>query len=166
MRLVNALLRRMQALHEQAAVELRRSIGVLKHPVCVCHDDAFLLREGSAGGHGDRGLAGVVDGGGAVPGHILVAVVGVPFGRETVFGVRKVALDGASGALPGLPVVIGDLAAGNDDAGAEFAEDGARGDDANGTALVGVWDELALNHIEFLVLVHDDLEQLLVFLEE
>lgn len=166
MRLIHALLRSVEALGEQTAVELRRGVGVLKHPVCVCDDDAFFLCEGGAGGHGDGGLAGVVDGRGAVPGDVLVAIVGFSFRRETVLRVGEVAFDGAGSTLSGLPVVVGHLSAGDDNTGAKFAEDGARGDDADGASFVGMWDELTLDHVEFFVVVHNNLEQLLVFLEE
>lgn len=166
MRLIQPHSGRLQPLRQQPAIKLTRCIRMLKHPIRVRDHNPLLLRRRGALGHWHARLTRVIHAGRAVPRHVLVAVVRLPLDREPVLGVRELPFYGACGALPRLPVVVGDFAAADDDAGAEFAKDGARGDDADCAAFVGVGDELALDHVEFLVLVHDDLEELFVFLEE
>ena len=140
---------------------------VLVHPVFLGDGDLFSFGIGGAfGRHGDAGGAGMVDAAGAVPGHILVLVVGLARAGEAIVGVGELPLDVTVGAGGGDVVVVDDTSAAHDDAGAEFTKDGAGGDDADGPTFVRVRNDLTIDEISLGVVVDDDLEEFLMFLEE
>ena len=142
-------------------------LSVFEHPVGACHVDfAFLAVDELSVGHRDGGDAGVVHAACAVPGDVAVPVVALTGAGQLVFGDGEFAFDVAVGTCGFGLVVVGDFLAADDDAGAEFAVDGAGGDDADGATFVGMRDERSFDEIAFGFFGQDDLEEVAVFLEE
>ena len=157
------------ALFRQVGVEVGTRPGMFADPIFVGNVDfAFgpAAEEGWLGGDCGGGL-GVVDGGGAEPGDVPVAVVGFPFFREDISGVGQVAFDDV-GVIAGLflPVVIDDAFPANYDLGPVLLEDTAGSNESDCASAVGGRHQVPLNHVQFLCVRSQNLVQHGVVTEE
>ena len=134
-------------------------------PVDVVHVDTPFLELDLASLGGDGRATRVVDSAGSVPGDVLVLVVFFTL-DILVVGISQLALDDALCAGLGNLVIIHDLATAYNDQRPELAEDRAGRDDSYSPALVGVRDDIALDHVALLLVIDDDLVKALVFGEK
>lgn len=124
---------------------LPRFSRVLGLPVADCYVHAALALHLLARGDRGAGRLGVVDLARAVPGDVLVLVVGFAGGWEAVVGVGELAFYVASFSRCFFVVVVCHLLAADYDACAEFAEDGSRCDYSYAAPLVAVGHDVALD---------------------
>ena len=139
---------------------------MLELPVGRSNLHPSLGRQRLAVGDWYRWQVCMIDGARTVPSNVLVPVVRLAVRRKPVVRIGDLALDVAPVAGSLAPVVVQDLFAADDDARAEFAEDGPRGDDTDRSALVGVRDDVPVNQVALFVLLDDDLVQRHVLGEE